>query len=279
MTRYARQTALLSRQKKNPGQPLGRLTRVLFVGGNGARLGRTPVGPTQVAIRLEDELQAKLHDARRPGAIDKAVAGIAVGCCPATDAKRCIAVTPVVHALVLGVVEGVEGFPPELKGGMFTGEPGQLKVLEQCQVGVVAARTGQHIAAHVPEHAGFAVGQELSGRGLRDGVRVPPLQGRPIAGFVGDGLVDLHRSHRVAADGGADPTADTGDTAVEVDRLAGEEARDAADFPAAQRSLGEFVARVLEERQFIDVTELQHLRAVEARGSLPTAELLVIDEP
>src|SRR5208337_2291832 len=128
------------------------------------------------------------------------------------------------------------------------------------------------------EHAVFAVGQELRGRDLRDDTRVIPLQSRPIPGFAGRGLVDLQWSHRVATGAAADAGGETGGTAVEVDRLAAEEAGDAADFPAAYCSLGEFVARVLEEREFIDVTELQHLRAVEVRGSLPTGELLVVDK-
>src|SRR6516164_7791393 len=156
------------------------------------------------------------------------------------------------------MVEGIEGLPTELKRAVFASKPGQLEILKQGQIPIVAAGTGQRIASHSAEHPRLAIGAELWLKWLGEGVPIKPGWSGPELGIVIHPLVHLHRRNRVAANARPDSVAETRDSATDIDWRPGEEAGDAADLPAAQRSPGKPVGRRLEERQGVDVVHHQH---------------------
>src|SRR5262249_4858403 len=121
---------------------------------------------------LEDKLQPKLHDARTARPRDFAVLVIRgtqrAAILAARNAKGCRAAATGIDGFPLWVIEGVECLQPELKSGVFTFEPGSLKILEQGKVPVVYTRANQGVASHVAEHAALAIGVELRHVGLLD---------------------------------------------------------------------------------------------------------------
>src|SRR5215470_20036016 len=126
----------------------------------GARTRRAPT-------RLENELQAELHDARIIGAVDSAQQ-LASARARTGASKRRGTEASSVHAAStvsaggapLRVIPGVIGLPAELDGRLLTAEPGQFEVLQQRNVPVVAAWAGKDVATQIPEHPRLVVGKE-----------------------------------------------------------------------------------------------------------------------
>jgi hypothetical protein len=93
--------------------------------------------------KLKNHLQGKLHHARRPSTIDLTVTEIIlVAPAGAAKGRRTIKVRNTAagesHSFPLRMVEVIERLPAELQGGVFTLEPGQLELLEQGEVPVIA---------------------------------------------------------------------------------------------------------------------------------------------
>ena len=116
--------------------------------------------------QLEKELHSQLDIARVPGRIDFAITRVVlIPTAASTEGQTAVGIGITVaagaDAQPLRVVEGIEGFQPELEGGVLALGPRKLEVLEEGEVPVVAAGTGQGVATHVSEHAGLTVGGEL----------------------------------------------------------------------------------------------------------------------
>src|SRR5690348_8929631 len=131
------------------------------------------------------------------------------------------------------MVECIERLEPELERSAFGFEPRQRELLVQGQIPIIATRTREHIAAHVPKHAGFSVSQKLRFDRLRDDGGIKPTHHRPELRIDGCSLVNLHRSYGIAAYPGTDSGGKTSYPAIEVHRHSRKEVGNAADLPAA----------------------------------------------
>src|SRR5579885_1727165 len=173
------------------------------------------------------------------------------------------------------MVEAVKRLPPELEPSTFA-EEWKLPVLHESKVCNIPSRTCERVAAHVAEHPGFAVREQLRLERLRDNAGIEPLHTRPVGWIVVCALVNLQCADRIALDAGGRPGAVPVHTAINIDRLAGEEGGNATDLPASQCSTDEAVPRVLEEGQVVDVTGIEHLRPVEIRRGVPAGQKGVV---
>ena len=90
--------------------------------------------------RLENELQAELHNSRRPGAVNFTVA-VVIRLAATRSSGRSRTVATGVNAVPLRMVEGVVGFPAKFYGGVFLSKPRKLKVFQQRHVPIVATWT------------------------------------------------------------------------------------------------------------------------------------------
>src|SRR6202161_1513433 len=89
---------------------------------------------------------------------------------------------------------------------MFALKPGQLKILSESQIPVIAPRAGDRILPQVPKHARFIVRAQLRYRYLPQVCRVKPRRCRTELGIIRRTLLHLEFANRVAQHIASDST-------------------------------------------------------------------------
>src|ERR1035437_1767665 len=156
---------------------------------------------------------------------------------------------------------------------MLAAKPGQLKFLEQTEVGIILPRSGQNVPSHVPEHPRLSIGGKLAQQRLGSHSRVKPGRSGAELGIIGAPLQNPEMPRQIAPITQSDPGAEPADSAVEVNRIAGTKRCNTTHLPASQRLLQEAVWRVPEERQIVNVVHHKYVGPVQRRGAIPPAKV------
>ena len=170
----------------------------------------------------------------------------------------------------LAVIEHVEGFEPELKGGLLL----DGEVLEESHVEVGAIGSDQRISRYVSE-------SQTSRHGICCGVvlekRVAAHSDGAGRWNVRSGITDQVRIRSCSSSYFGDASIIAIGAAVgDIEGNAGGEGDDSGPLPSTQSRVYE--ARLLEERQVVDVADIQQVALVEVGGGAVPCDVVRVYE-
>src|SRR5579862_2279270 len=160
---------------------------------------------------------------------------------------------------------------------MLAAEPGQLNILGESNIPVIAPRASDWTLPQEAKHTRFVVRAQLRYGDLADGGGVKPGRCRTELRIIGHPLIHAEFTERVAKHIFPYSAGHTSKTASEVERSAQAECCYSANLPPSQNSAGEMVVGVSKERNRVDVIHAKRLRLVQRGGAVPSLCILVVD--